>query len=111
MQTRTFRDHYKQINVKSTQLLTIKDKQAQLSIHTSKSSNGKLTTTVSIGWPSADGIGLTHTVFEDYFKTVSCSTPARVTVKVAEAQHEQVLQSIADITSAAIAHYQPDPAN
>jgi hypothetical protein len=105
MQTRTYRDHYKQLNVKTTKTLTLNNKKAELSIHTSKSSNKMLTTTASIGWPSEDGRSITHKVFEDFYTTQAKSNPARITQAVAEAQHNQVLQNLSSIESQVQEHY------
>ena len=105
MQTRIYRDHYNRLNIKSTKSLTINGKDAKLSIHTSKSESGYLTTSKSVSWPSEDGRSETHTVFKDFYKTAAKSKPARVTEKVANEQHQQVLQTLNTIEQEIQEHY------
>ena len=105
MQTRTYRDHWNRLNIKSTKPLTINGKNATLSIHTSKTESGHLTTSTSVSWPSEDGKVENHAVFQDFYKTAAKSKPARVTEKVANEQHQQVLQTLNTIEQEVAEHY------
>ncbi len=105
MQTRIYRNHYNRLNIKSTKFLTINGKKATLSIHTSKVESGYLTTSKSISWPSEDGYSETHAVFQDFYKTAAKSKPARVTEKVVNEQHNQVLQTLNTIEQEVAEHY------
>ena len=105
MQTRTYKDHYKRIVTKTTKFLTINNRKAELSINTSKSDSGTLKTSASIGWPSDDGMSVTHAVFSDYYATVVSSRPARVTEKVNQGQHQEALDKLPEIEAAILAHY------
>ena len=105
MNTRIYRDHYNKLNIKTVHPMTIKGKRANLNINTSKSSTGFLSTSVSVGWPSADDRSETHAVFSDYYFTMVKEKTARVTEKVASAQHEGVLQVLDSVVQAVESYY------
>ena len=105
MQTRTYKDHYKRIVTETTKELTINNRKAELSISTSKSDSGALKTSASIGWPSDDGMSVTHAIFSDYYATVVSSRPARITEKVNQMQHELALGKLPEIEASILTHY------
>lgn len=109
MQTRTFRNHYNRLVIKSTYNLTLKDKAARLHITTTKADSGYLNTTASVCWPKQEGQYESETfmVFQDYMQRLAQSNPARVTEKVAGVQHSQVLAKLEEILKAVEAHYLP----
>ena len=102
---RIYRDHYNKLNIKTVRQMTIKGTRANLNIHTSKSDSGFLSTTVSVGWPSADNRSETHSIFGDYYVIFANEKVSRVTEKVACAQHEAVLKDFDAVVKAVEAHY------
>ena len=81
------KDHWKHWQAKSTEAVTINGKQAHIDLHTSKGDRG-LTTTLSVCWPSDEGLTITHGVFKDYFKCLERSD-VRCTSQNVERQHSK----------------------
>jgi hypothetical protein len=74
-----------------------------LSITTSKSYNGQLLTTASVG--RRDGIFISHSVFGDFSKFVEGKSYPRITAKVVEKQHNDVIDQIDNLIALAKKHY------
>lgn len=61
------------------------DENKVLTIITMKRASGSVATTASVG--TKKDMFITHTMFQDYSKTIEASYPKRVTQKVVETQH------------------------
>ncbi len=85
-QTLIYKDSCGNWQAKSTEKTTINNKPAHLDLATHKYGK-RLSTFVSVCWPSEDGRSTSSTLFEDFTLRVEVSTPARVTSKVLEDQH------------------------
>lgn len=72
--------------------VTMLNGKLQLSIRTSKSSDGALHTCASVG--RVEGNFVEHFMYQDFFKTLRYVHHKRVTAKVVEQQHSEV-----DVTS------------
>ena len=77
----------------------------QFSVTTSKRGDGYVTTHASVGHVSADGRSTTHIMFQDYSKTLHSQKYPRVTQKIIESQHAEILVDIDDWTNEARAKY------
>jgi len=77
----------------------------QFGVSTSKRGDGYVTTHASVGQVSADGCYTTHMMFQDYSKTLHSQKYPRVTSKVIETQHSNIMQDIDDWTNEARAFY------
>lgn len=96
MFTRIYQDHYKKWNAKSE--LKIADNRV-ITISTRRSTYGNaLITNVSV-YTAKDGF-LSHMLYADYNVNWAKSTPNRVTAKVVENQHNEVLADIETIKDA-----------
>jgi hypothetical protein len=110
--TRIFKRAYDGLTAKSTAELTIDGKLAQLSIETSKTNypKGEIITTATIGWISADGIGVVHALglgrgyAGDFYVTVERTT-ARATEKAISTLHNKALDRYDAIVAQALAYY------
>ena len=78
-----------------------------LKITTQKNSAGKLQTTATCcKQDTTDGIRFeTHRVFQDFYQVIYRTSPARVTMKAIQTQHENQLQNLDLITQEALNHY------
>jgi len=96
MFTRIYQDHYKKWHAKSD--LKIANNRV-ITISTRRSTNGNtLITNVSVH-TAKDGF-LSHMLYADYNINWAKSTPNRVTAKVVENQHNEVLDDIETIKDA-----------
>ena len=77
----------------------------QFSVTTSKRGDGYVTSHASVGHVSADGRSVTYAIFEDYSKTLHSQKYPRVTSKVIESQHAEILVDIDDWVNEARAKY------
>ena len=77
----------------------------QFSLTTSKRGDGYVTSSASVGHVSADGRSTIHMMFEDYSKTLHSQKYPRVTSKVIESQHAEVLVDIDGWVNEARAKY------
>lgn len=68
--------------------VTMLNGKLQLSIRTSKASDGALHTCASVG--RVEGDFISHMIYQDFFKTLSYVHHKRVTAKVVEQQHSEV---------------------
>jgi hypothetical protein len=77
----------------------------QFSLTTSKRGDGYVTSHASVGHVSADGRSVTYAIFEDYSKTLHSQKYPRVTQKIIESQHAEILVDIDDWVNEARAKY------
>lgn len=77
----------------------------QFSVTTSKRGDGSVTTHASVGHRSVDGCSVTYAIFQDYAKTLHSQKYPRVTSKVIELQHAELLVDINDWVNEARAKY------
>lgn len=109
-ETRIFKSSHNGLTAKTYAETQINGKAAQIAIETSKSSypKGTITTTVSVGWISADGKGVTHRLNlgggGDYYTTVE-RTEARATEKAITTQHDRALARFDELVADAVAYY------
>ena len=75
----------------------------EFTVLTAKRSTGSVATTASVG--QRDGISVVHMVFQDYSKTLHLQKYPRVTQKVIETQHNEILKDIDAWTNEARAQY------
>jgi hypothetical protein len=67
-----------------------------LTFITHKVFGGELVTTASVNHDAHDGF-LSHTLYQDYRKTLACVSYPRITAKVMEAQHAKALEALDDV--------------
>lgn len=109
-ETRIFKSLHNGLTAKTYAETQIDGKAAQIAIETSKSNypKGTITTTVSVGWISADGRGVTHRLGlgsgGDYHTTIE-RTVARATEKAITTQHDRALARFDELTAAAVEYY------
>lgn len=110
-ETRVFKSQHNGITAETYTKTQINGKAAKITIETSKSSypKGTVTTTVSVGWISADGLGVTHHLSfvsgqGDYHKTIE-RTEARATEKAITTQHDRALARFDALIAEAVAYY------
>ena len=110
-ETRIFKSLHNGLTAKTCAERQINGKAAQIAIETSKSNypKGTITTTVSVGWISADGHSVTHrlslgTGGGDYHTTIERTT-ARATEKAITTQHDRALARFDELVAAAVAYY------
>ena len=77
----------------------------QFSLTTSKRGDGYVTSHASVGHVSADGRSTTHIMFQDYSKTLHSQKYPRVTQKIIESQHAEILVDIGNFLNEARAQY------
>ena len=82
----------------------------QLDLTTRKDINGNLSTRATVHWLLAGGVRRHAMSFGaaggDFSQTIKTTKPARITANVVENQHGLGLEMIAQITKAALAHYE-----
>ena len=78
-----------------------------LKISTRKNNAGKLQTTATCCKRSTtDGVSFeTYRVFQDFYQVINRTSPARVTMKAIQTQHENELINLDLITQEALHHY------
>lgn len=95
----------------STEILLDEGKRRYLSIETSKSSRGGVSTTASVFHLTADGIGKVHAIGfglpgkGDFWRTVLHDIKARCTEAKVTAMHKAALDQLDTIKQLAAAHY------
>ena len=75
-------------NAWRAETVTMLNGKLQLSIRTSKSSDGALHTCASVG--RVEGNFVSHAMYQDFYKTLRYVHHKRITSKVVETQHSQV---------------------
>ena len=81
----------------------IEHKGRTVKVLTVKRSNGCLATTCNVG--KTDGNFFTFTVFQDFSTTLMNSTPKRITERVVETQHDEVMAKKPELLEAIDAFY------
>jgi len=78
----------------------------ELSITTMRRSNGRVTTTATVG--RREGVFITHLMYQDYNVSLWAVVYPRVTRKVVEEQHKSILKELVAIRQRARDHYKLD---
>lgn len=89
-------------NWKATTTIMISDDR-QLSITTSKVDGGNLRTSASVG--KTEGMFISFKIFDDFYSVKADKRHKRITSKVVETQHSEIMMDIDSIITEAKAFY------